>query len=107
MTNPQIFSVLAMLLGESLCIVSEVMMARRYSWSITFLLITLAGAPLLWAYRYGYAAFRNIWVVMVVSMVSILVAEPLVILFFFEIPTRGAMMGFCCGVNGFVLAACF
>lgn len=97
--------ILAMFFGEALCIYSELLIARGGSWWWTFFLITLAGIPLLFAYKYGYASAESAWPVMVVSMASILIVEPALIWgMFSERPTWGSIAGLVCGVLGMFLA---
>lgn len=101
----KILSLVALFVGEALCIYSEMLVAKKPDWWWTFFLITLAGIPLLIGYHYGYKAFGNMWAVMVVSVVSILLVEPvLVFVMFKELPTKGTLAGFCCGALGLYLA---
>jgi hypothetical protein len=104
MTTLQITSILALFLCEALCIYSEMLVARGAGWLWTFFLITLAGIPLLIGYRYGYQSFGSMWPVMVVSVVSILIVEPLLVTMMFkETPSWGSVAGFVCGVVGLYL----
>jgi hypothetical protein len=101
----QILSLLAIFIGEALCIYSEMLIAKGGGWLWTLFLITLAGVPLLVGYRYGYLAFESMWPVMVISVVSILVVEPLLVWSMFrETPSWGSVAGFVCGVVGLFLA---
>jgi hypothetical protein len=55
----------------------------------------------------GYAHLKNIWIVMAVSVGSIVVVEPLLAYMMFEhLPTTGAVIGLVLGVVG-ILAALF
>lgn len=64
-----------------------------------------AGFGLLLAYVLGIKAFKNIWVVSVISITSIVIAEPILIYAVFrELPTRGALIGFVLGVVGLLSA---
>ncbi|MDO8649672.1 MAG: hypothetical protein Q7R81_07915 [Candidatus Peregrinibacteria bacterium] len=66
-----------------------------------FPLFTLAGALLISGFILGYRAFGNIWIVNVVSITTLLIAEPLLTwMIFHELPTRGAGIGFGFGVVG-------
>jgi hypothetical protein len=104
MTILQMGSILAVFLGEALCIYAEMLVARGAGWLLTFSLITLAGIPLLAGYRFGYQSFGSMWVMMVVSVVSILIVEPLLVTSMFkETPSWGSMAGFACGVIGLYL----
>lgn len=101
----KILSLVALFFGEALCIYSEMLVARGSSWGWTFFLITLAGVPLLYGYRTGYEAFGSMWPVMVISIVSILLVEPVLVWGMFqELPTKGTFAGFCCGALGLYLA---
>lgn len=101
----KIFSLVMLFVGEALCIYSEMLVAKKPDWWWTFLLITLAGVPLLLGYHYGYKAFGSMWPVMVISVVSILIVEPLLVLAMFkEAPTSNTAIGFACGVVGLFFA---
>lgn len=66
------------------------------------LLMAVAGAFLIGGYMIGYNAFRNIWIVSVISVTSILIVEPvLAYTICRELPTRGALIGFVFGMVGF------
>ena len=98
-----LLAIFAMFVGEALCIYSELLIARGGSWWWTFFLITLAGIPLLYAYKYGYASAESMWPVMVISMASVLIVEPALIWGMFrEVPNRGSALGFVLGVLGFM-----
>ena len=101
----KVLSLVALFIGEALCIYSEMLVAKEPRWLWTFFLITLAGIPLLIGYHYGYKAFGNMWAVMVVSIVSILIVEPLLVWWMFmELPSKGSLAGFFCGALGLYLA---
>ncbi len=101
-----IMALVALFVGETLCIYSELLVAKGGGWLWTFLLITLAGIPLLYGYRYGYEAFGSAWPVFVISLVSILIVEPVLVWSMFrEIPTKGSVLGFILGTLGFAAAA--
>lgn len=98
-------SIIAMFVGEALCIYSELLIARGSSWWWTFFLITLAGVPLLYGYKYGTATAESVWPVFVVSVVSILIVEPLLVwVMFHDRPSWGSVAGLGCGVVGMYLA---
>jgi hypothetical protein len=101
----KVLSLVALFVGEALCIYSEMLVAKEPRWWWTFFLITLAGIPLLIGYHYGYKAFGSMWAVMVVSIVSILLVEPVLVwVMFKELPTKGNLAGFLCGALGMYLA---
>lgn len=106
--NLHILSLIALFIGEALCIYSEMLVAKGGGWLWTFFLITLAGIPLLIGYRYGYQAFNSMWPVMVISIVSILIVEPiLVFVMFNDRPTWGSIVGFLLGSAGLFFAMKF
>ncbi len=73
-----------------------------------FLIITLAGGFLVAGYMLGMNAFKNIWIVSVVSITSILIVEPILVwLFFKQIPTIGAVIGFILGAIGLLISIFF
>ena len=94
----------SMIFGESLCIYSEMLMGKSRGILYPFVLITLAGIPLLFAYWLGYKAFQSMWPVMVLSMASVLVSEPLLIWFLFhEVPSKHSLIGLAFGLAGGVI----
>ena len=100
-----LISIVAMFLGEALCIYSELLVARGASWWWAFFLITLAGIPLLFAYKFGYSSAGSPWPVFVASVVSVLIVEPAMVwVMFSERPTWGSFAGLACGVLGMFLA---
>ena len=100
-----LLSIIAMFFGEALCIYSELTYARGASWWWAFFLITLAGIPLLYGYKYGAMSAGSVWPVVVVSIVSILIVEPVLVWFMFhDRPTWGSTAGFACGALGMFLA---
>ncbi|MEM5834417.1 MAG: hypothetical protein QXQ69_01040 [Candidatus Aenigmatarchaeota archaeon] len=109
----QALSILLLFLGEALAIYSEIAGANKvlnenkissetFLWF--FLLITIAGLPLIAGYFLGIIAFKNIWIVSVVSIVSILIVEPiLAYLIFKQFPTYGALIGLILGSVGLII----
>lgn len=103
--------ILAIFLGEGLMIYSEIFGARQYApgtflnifWKM--LIIAIPGSALLVAgYITGYSAFKNIWIVSVVSVTSILIIEPTVAYAIFQqMPTKGATVGLILGIVGLFL----
>ena len=58
--------------------------------------------------RLGFKAFKNIWIVGVTSITSILIAEPILALTIFQqVPTRGAVIVFILGGIGLFSALFF
>ncbi|MBS1489725.1 MAG: hypothetical protein JSS93_04300 [Bacteroidetes bacterium] len=104
----KLLAIVLIAVGEILAIYAELYSAHQMQYKntqlvfwIAFLLMTLAGASLLGGYMIGYKAFDNIWVVVAISVGSILVVEPIVAYILFkEIPTRGAVIGLILGMAG-------
>ena len=95
--------------GEAIAIYQEMVAARAAkagslsfgvgAWLFAWMMVS--GVMLLAGYYLGYLSFKNIWVVTVISIGSILIAEPLLILAFFrESPTLGAWIGLILAVLG-------
>lgn len=109
----KIISLVLIISGEALAIYAELLSAKYYSnlgsfgdsfWR-SFPLIIIGGALLVAGYTLGLRSYKNIWVVSVISVTSILIIEPLLNYFFMhQIPTRGAIIGFALGILGFVSA---
>jgi len=69
------------------------------------LLIALAGGFLIAGYMLGFNAFKNIWIVSVASITSILIVEPILAwTIFHQIPTIGTIIGFILGAIGLFLS---
>ena len=108
----KILTVLIIFLGETLAIYAEMIAARTYSvsskpffqiFSKMFLIIISAGGFLIMGYMIGFSSFKNIWIVSVTSITSILIIEPaLAFLIFQQLPTKGATIGLIFGLLGFL-----
>ena len=97
----KVFALVMLAFGEALCIYAEMLVAKRPDWAWTFFLITLAGIPLLLGYHYGYKAFGSMWAVMAVSVVTILIVEPVLVWAMFrEIPSRTSLVALSLGAVG-------
>ena len=73
-----------------------------------FLIIAIAGGIVLLGYMLGFGVFKNIWIVSVISVTSILIMEPTMAwVFFKQIPTKGAVIGFILGGIGLLTATFF
>ena len=111
----KIISIILLFLGESLAIYTEVIAAHAYQnnlfWSIfikMFLLMTIAGGLLVAGYMLAFKGFKDIWIVSVISITSILFMEPIInYLVFHELPSRGTTIGFILGVLGLISMAIF
>jgi|ERR1035441_3767901 drug/metabolite transporter (DMT)-like permease len=102
----QILTGLAIFFGEVLMIGAEMWAAKLFNparpWTVIIpvIAVSIVGVCLLvYGYTFGYRAFKNIWIVTAISIVGILVVEPLVAwLLFREIPTTGAFIALILGV---------
>jgi hypothetical protein len=109
-TDLQIITIILLFVGESLAIYSEIAGANKIiaqnkisagTFLQFFVLITLAGVPLLFGYFIGIQVFKNIWIVSITSILSILIVEPvLAYVIFKQFPTNGALIGFVLGAVG-------
>ena len=97
----------AILIGEAIMIAQQMIIAKAGKdhaaptvwllvlWSIIGVLLVLGG------YYFGYLSFKNIWLVSVISVGSVLIAEViLAITLFGETPTLGAWVGLGFGLAG-------
>ena len=74
----------------------------------SLLIIIISGGSVLLGYMLGIKAFKNIWIVSVISVTSILIAEPIMAWAFFkQLPTLGGGIGFILGGLGLVAATFF
>ena len=88
-------ALLCIFLGEVLAIWAEILYTKGYKFHIMLIPMILSGVLLLLWYKYWYAHIKNIWVIYVVSITTILIAEPLIIsLLTNEWWTLGAKIGF-------------
>lgn len=115
--SARILVIVLIFIGEALSIYAELLGAQKHNlgdqalmpifWKM-FLVIALAGAFLILGYILGFGAFKNIWIVSVVSLTAILVTEPFIsYALFHQLPTRGAWIGLACGLVGSVCAMMF
>ncbi|OGE87686.1 MAG: hypothetical protein A3J07_03155 [Candidatus Doudnabacteria bacterium RIFCSPLOWO2_02_FULL_49_13] len=107
----KIFVIAIIFAAEALYIFSEILSAKYYSQPESnflqilgkILIITIVGSVLiLTGYMLGFRAFKNIWIVSVISITSILILEPILAYTIFgQLPTRGALIGLILGTVGF------
>jgi hypothetical protein len=98
--------------GEALSIYAEMYGAKMYAISPflqtilkLLLVIAVAGGFLVAGYMFGFNVFKNIWIVSVISITSILIVEPILAYTIFkQLPTKGALIGLILGAAGFVSA---
>ncbi|MBV9159561.1 MAG: hypothetical protein JO019_03125 [Candidatus Kaiserbacteria bacterium] len=103
--------------GEALLIAVELIASKRgvvsiseggAFYSLVFLAIVIAGVALVGGYMLGYANLKNIWIIVVISIGSILIVEPfMTALVFREAPTLGAGVGLVLGAAGIISALLF
>ncbi|WP_229169629.1 MULTISPECIES: hypothetical protein [Bradyrhizobium] len=66
-----------------------------------FLLISFGGILLVFGYALGYMHLKNIWIIVAISVGTILVVEPiLTLLLFRDLPTAGSLIGLTLGALG-------
>jgi len=106
------FGIVAVIfIAEAASILSEILAAKYYAdpgasfWKIfiRLSLYTLFFASFIIAgYMFGLRYFKNIWIVSVISITSILIAEPIIAFTVFrQTPTKGALLGLIFGFLGF------
>lgn len=110
--NSKITSVILVFLGELLAVYAETFAIKYRAFSGGFwrmaIIISFGGFLLIAGYIIGYKAFQNLWIITVISITTLLIAEPLIIIFFFnQFPTTGAIIGFLLGVIGLLIALLF
>ncbi len=106
----KIIPILFIFFGEVLAIYSEVIAARYLNNFLpSFLkmsgIMIIAGIFLILGYMLGMKYFNDIWIVGVISITSIIIAEPIITYIIFqEIPSRGALIGLVLGILGMLSA---
>lgn len=113
----KILVIILIFAGEALAIYTEMMAAKNSSLASQptfqiflkmFIMMTVAGVFLIAGYTLGINAFKNIWIISVTSITSILLIEPLLAwLFFHQAPSPGAIIGFSLGAIGLFIATFF
>jgi hypothetical protein len=110
--NSKTFAIILILFGEMITIYAEMLLAKnnfsnppsfsKIFWQPFFIMV-LGGTLLITGYFTGFGAFKNIWIVSVISITSILIIEPvLAYTIFHQLPTKGALIGLVLGALGFV-----
>jgi hypothetical protein len=105
LSNIKLLAIFLVFLGELFAVYAETFAVKFSLWSggfwKMFLIMVLGGFLLVAGYVLGYRAYQNLWIITVISITTLLIAEPLVILVFFkQIPTVGAIIGFILGIIG-------
>jgi hypothetical protein len=112
----KLFGILVLISGEVITIGAEIYGAKYFGlefgnfktvfWKLV-LPMTFGGFLLLTGYMLSMQSFKNIWVVTVISISSIIIAEPILnYAITHQSPTRGALIGFILGALG-LLATLF
>ncbi len=102
----KLIPLLSIFLGESLAIYSEVAGAKNITdFKMTYIKMSLvmfiAALLLIYGYMAGIRNSINIWVISAISIVSIIIMEPIVTYIIFqELPSRGALVGLLFGIAG-------
>ena len=109
----KLISIGLLFFGEALIIYAEILSAKMfYTQSRPFwfvlsrvgLVALISTFMLLCGYMFGLQAFKNIWVVTVISITSILLAEPILTYTVTqELPAKGATLGLILGLIGLIL----
>jgi hypothetical protein len=107
-----ILAILLVFVGELLAVYAETFGVKSKIFSSGFwrivLIMSLGGLFLILGYILGYKSYGNLWTVTVISITTLLIAEPLVIIFaFHQTPTLGAIIGFILGVIGLIVSLFF
>lgn len=113
----KICAIVAIFAGETFSIYAEVIAAKHHAtgnmailpiFFKAFALITIWGALLVAGYMLGIHALKNIWIIGVASIASIIVMEPAITwLIFHEPPTTGALIGLILWMIGLIAATFF
>lgn len=116
LTYEKILVIVLVFLGESFAIYAEMQGARANSptsvfmqvfWK-AFIIMVIGGGLLVAGYMLAMPAFKNVWIVSVVSVTSIIIMEPLMAYILLkQLPTRGALIGFVLGALGMISAVFF
>ncbi|MFB9264626.1 hypothetical protein ACFFWD_15850 [Bradyrhizobium erythrophlei] len=115
----RIVAVGAIFSGEALSVIAELIASKKFGKASghqapllptllpMFLLIATGGILLVYGYALAYMHLKNIWIIVAMSVGSILVVEPiLTFLLFRDVPTTGSLIGLAFGAIG-TLAAIF
>lgn len=108
----KISAILLVFFGELFAVSAETFGTRHEMFSSGFwkmiILMTISGILLVLGYFYGYKAYQNLWTITVISLTTLLIAEPFIIfVFFHQTPTIGALIGFILGIIGLICALVF
>jgi hypothetical protein len=102
--NQKLLAIILLIIGEAISIYIELILAKGNKNILYLSMIFILATPfLLYGYILGYSVFKNIWIVSVISITSILIIEPvLCYMIFKELPSKGATVGLLFGVLGFI-----
>ncbi|MEM4398099.1 MAG: hypothetical protein QW757_05770 [Candidatus Woesearchaeota archaeon] len=112
-----IFILILIFIGESLAIYTEVASAKLNKnkeasffniLTKMFFFILIANISIILGYYLGVIYFKNIWIISVISITSIIIVELILVwLFFKEIPSLGSIIGFVLGTIGLLFSLFF
>lgn len=95
MNNLRWAAIAIMVAGESAMIASEVQASLKGVNPLTVAFQLLAAVMLLVAYKVGYAAWGDIWIVSITSVLTIVFAEPVIVWTMSrEVPSTGVAVAF-------------
>lgn len=102
----KVAAVALVFLGESFAIAGELLASKNAvagHYTATFvqmsLIMAVGGALLVAGYMLGYVYIKDIWILVVASLATLAILEPLLALMLFqESPTTGALIGLVLGI---------
>jgi len=105
--NLKIWAIVLVFLGELFAVYAETFGTKFNLWSDgfwkMFFIMIISGFLLVVGYLVGFKAYQNLWVITVISLTTLLIAEPfIIVVFFHQTPTIGAIIGFVLGIIGLV-----
>ena len=108
----KVMGIFFVFLGELFAVYAETFAVKYGFFTSGFwrliIIMTLGGILLVSGYILGYSAYKNLWIITVILIATLLIAEPLIIIFFFhQTPTTGALIGFILGIIGLISSIFF
>lgn len=108
----KILIIVLIFVAESAAIYSEILSAKQFDGSQasfwrTFIKLStftfICASLIMVGYMFGQKSFKNIWIISVISITSILIVEPILAYGIFkQLPTKGALIGLIFGALGFM-----
>ena len=101
--------ILLVFIGEALAIYAETFGIKQAIFSLgfwkIFAVMCISGLLLVLGYILGFKAFGNLWVITVVSLTTLLIVEPLIlVIFLHQTPAVGSFVGLILGVIGLLFS---